>query len=87
VRVFDEATIRRMVCLLTPRARGTTRLGRVVWTRVSQKGSAGARDIRSLTLLFVICLLDDRFKRDSGLFGSSNKLNRLGEGLDPSVIT
>jgi hypothetical protein len=37
-------------------------------------------------LFFVIYLLNNRFKRDSGLFNNSNKLNCLDKGLDLSVI-
>jgi hypothetical protein len=90
VWVFDETAVWWMVCLLAPGTGRPTWLGgRVVGTRVGQKGSidTSTRDVRSLTLLFVICLLTDRFKRDSRGIGSSDKLDRLGECLNPCVIT
>jgi hypothetical protein len=53
---------------------------------MSQKCGVSARDIRSLTLLFVICLLTDRFEGDSGGISSGDEFVGLGEGLDPGVI-
>jgi hypothetical protein len=79
-----------MVYLLALGIGGPTWLrGRVIRIRVGQKGSINTsiRDVQSLTLLFVICLLIDRFERDGRGIGNSNELNRLSECLNPCVIT
>ena len=56
--------------------------------RVGQKGSikTSTRDVQSLTLLFIIGLLNNQFKGNSEGVDSGNKLSRLDKCLKPSFI-